>query len=184
MDIYGPAIQHDFMNGILQGKEVEKYVKKYKDAKHFYKNVDVHLSEECILYEVYSFKRGGNEVGNLNWGLTLLKPMNILGECNMTRGHFHKDLNSAELYFGFAGKGLLLLMDDKGVCYSEKVFPGSIHHINGRLAHRLINIGETDMKVGACWPVQSGHDYERIEKFPFRVRVFKDGEDIKIEEEE
>jgi glucose-6-phosphate isomerase len=183
MKIFEPKAKHDFMNGILQGDAVEKSVKLYKDAKHFYKNVDADLRDDTVMYEVYSYSQGDDKVGNLNWGLTVLKPVTVRGECNMTRGHFHKDLNCAEFYFGFAGKGLLLLMDEEGTCYSEKVFPGSVHHIDGRVAHRLINIGDEDMKVGACWPVQSGHDYERIEKFPFKARIYKDANDIKVEEE-
>ena len=183
MKIYEPKAKHDFMNGILQGEAVEKSVKSYRDAKSFYKNIDANLDDDTIMYEVYSYTQGDNKTGNLNWGLTVLKPINVLGECNMTRGHFHKDLNCAEFYFGLAGEGLLLLMDEDGTCYSEKVVCGSVHHIDGKVAHRLINIGDEEMKVGACWPVQSGHDYKRIEKFPFQVRIYKDTDKIRVEEE-
>lgn len=116
--------------------------------------------------------------GELLWGLTILEPLCVSGECNMTRGHFHQDRNCAEYYFGLGGNGLLLLMDEEGTCHAEKVFKGSLHHISGKLAHRLINTGDEQLKVGACWSPAAGHDYEAIEKREFSYRVFKEDNEI------
>ncbi len=179
MKVEKMSVIHDFYDGVLNGKEVISAKKLYRDAQGFYINIDETLDKDTIMYEVYSYSKGEpKQVGNLNWGLTVLKPVLVDGECNMTRGHFHEDLDCAEIYIGLGGEGLLLLMDETGQCHAQKVEKGSIHHIDSQLAHRLINTGDCDMKVGACWNTTAGHDYERIEKNPFTVRVFKENEQI------
>ena len=71
------------------------------------------------------------------------------------------------------------MMDEKGECFGEEVFPGSLHYIDGRYAHRLINTStDEDLKVGACWPVTAGHDYAATEKQPFTVRVFLENGEV------
>lgn len=91
----------------------------------------------------------------------------------MTKGHFHENKDCVEFYFGIQGEGLLLLMDESGYTWAEKVFEGSLHHIDGHVAHRLVNIGEIDLKVGACWPTSAGHDYVAIEEKAFGYRIKK-----------
>ena len=51
--------------------------------------------------------------------------------------------------------------------------PGSLQYIDGRLAHRLINTGDTMFKVAACWANRAGNDYSAIEEKSFPVRCFK-----------
>ena len=79
-----------------------------------------------------------------------MKPVLVNGECNITRGHFHQALNCDEIYFCFQGEGLLLYMDENGKCWAEKMSAGSVHYIDGRLAHRLVNTGDGELHIGAC----------------------------------
>jgi glucose-6-phosphate isomerase, archaeal len=83
------------------------------------------------------------------------------------------DRTEPEIYFGLGGNGLLIYMDEKGECFAEKVCKGSIHYIHGEYAHRLINTGDIDFKVGAAWRKAAGHDYEAIENKNFPCRVYK-----------
>ena len=69
-------------------------------------------------------------------------------------------------------------MDENGKTWCEKMKEGSLHHINGHHAHRLINTGNEDLKVICVWNANAGHDYQRVEQMPFNVRVFKKGEEI------
>ena len=85
-----------------------------------------------------------------------MEPVTIHGECNMTRGHFHMDWDCAEFYFGISGTGLLLLMDEDGKAWAERVAPGSLHHIDGHLAHRLINTGVRFCAWGPAGPPRPG----------------------------
>ncbi|WP_203566868.1 glucose-6-phosphate isomerase family protein [Aestuariimicrobium ganziense] len=125
------------------------------------------------LYAVDVWQRGETaQVGNLFVGMTTLQPGTVNGEYVMTRGHYHQDPNAAEIYVGVAGEGLLLLMTRDGDARTEQVRPGSIHHILGHEAHRLVNTGSEPLKVFAVWPTTAGYDYEAINADGFPVRVF------------
>jgi len=175
MEIREAKITQNFADGIFSGKGVSTGVKRYSEAKGFYLLPDERIPDDTVMYEVYSYT-GANpsgKAGGLNWGLTVMKPVLVNGECNITRGHFHQALNCDEIYFCFQGEGLLLYMDENGKCWAEKMSAGSVHYIDGRLAHRLVNTGDGELHIGACWPTDAGHDYERVQEHPFGVRVFK-----------
>ena len=183
MKIINSGLTHDF-NGDLKGKKVEKSQKLYKAAKGFYKSVDESLSEDTVMYEVTTVNAEKQEAGYLNWGISLLHPVTVNGECCMTRGHYHENLNCEEYYWCADGEGLLMLMDEEGKSWCEKMCKGTLHHINGHHAHRLVNTGESDLRVICCWNSDAGHDYDRVEKHPFPFRVFKKNGGIVIEDAE
>lgn len=170
MEVIEPQVVHHILNGVLEGQDVEKYIKKYHEVAYLYEQK---REDDPVVYEVYSYSKGEDVLGNLNWGLTVLKPVLSHGECNMTKGHFHENKDCVEFYFGIQGEGLLLLMDETGKTWAEKVYEGSLHHIDGHVAHRLVNTGDVDLKVGACWPTSAGHDYTAIKKQEFGYRIKK-----------
>ncbi|AOT71454.1 glucose-6-phosphate isomerase family protein [Geosporobacter ferrireducens] len=171
MQIKSPKYIYDFFNGVIQGENVKHYKKLYKEIDFIYKTRDNQLSPDTVMYEVYSFNEGGSNI--LLWGLTVIYPITINGECNMTRGHFHEDREEPEIYFGCSGEGLLLYLDSQGKIFAEKVFKGSLHYIHGNYAHRLVNTGDDTLRVGACWREAAGHDYKSIDEKPFPNRVYK-----------
>lgn len=183
MEIKEAKALFDF-EGVITGSEVVSSIKEYKDAKDFYKNVDDTVEDDTILYRVYQYTQGKAAAGNLNYGLTVMAPICIQGECNMTRGHWHENRDCAEFYLGVEGTGLLMLMDEEGTTWAEEVHKGSLHHIDGHLAHRLINTGETEFKVAAVWPCDSGHDYAAVSKQPFGYRVMKEEGKLTFEKAE
>lgn len=170
MEIREPKYLHDFFDGIITGSNVKCYKKLYKDISFAYASKDETLLDNIEMYEVYYFDEGGKNT--LLWGLTILHPITVNGECNFTRGHFHEDRTEPEIYFGLGGEGLLMYMDEHGNSFCEKVFKGSIHYIHGNYAHRLINTGNVNFKVGACWRAAAGHDYQSIEEKSFPERVY------------
>lgn len=180
MKIIEPSLIHDWDKKPC-GKEVTVSTKLYKDAKDFYESVDESLHDDTVMYEVYSVS-SQSEPGKLNWGLTVMHPVKVNGECNMTRGHFHENMDCEEYYWCSKGTGLLMLMDEEGRCWCEKMYEGSLHHIRSNWAHRLINTGDTYLKVVACWPADAGHDYARIEHSGFTYRIYCEGKDIIVKE--
>lgn len=174
MMITEPKAIHDFYHGVVEGKEVTTSKKLLKDILDVYEKPEAGGDLERVMYEVYYYlEEETMQPGSLNWGLTVMNPECVGEECNMTRGHIHEDTSCGEFYFGLSGEGLLLLMDRDGNAWAEKVFPNSLHYIDGRLAHRLVNTGDGVFKVGACWSALAGHDYQWVEQHPFPVRVYK-----------
>lgn len=132
------------------------------------------MAQDTVAYEVQmhaAIKEG--TPGGLFLGVSCLHPGNVAGEYFMTKGHFHAKRDTAEYYWGVAGEGALILMDEDGNCRWERVFPGSVHYIPGRIAHRLANTGDEILRVGACWPSDAGHDYGTIAERGFTRRLFR-----------
>lgn len=176
MDVIDPKVWFNIHDGIFEGEGVVCSYKYLRDVKGLYRAdiAGTGHNPETVVYEVYSYVRGDESIkGNLFWGLTVMYPVYIDGECNMTRGHYHADKDCAEYYFGVSGEGLLLFMNDSGNMWAEKVQSGSLHYVDGRYAHRLVNTGDTIFKVAACWPTTAGHDYASVEKSEFPYRVYK-----------
>ena len=94
----------------------------------------------------------------------------------MTKGHFHAKRDTAEYYFCISGRGALILMDEEGNCWAEKMERGTLHYIPRSVAHRLANTGEEVLAVGCCG-ADCGHDYASIARTGFAKRLREvDGE--------
>lgn len=115
----------------------------------------------------------GGTRGGLFFGTSYLEPGLVGEEYMITKGHFHEVIDTAEYYWGIAGEGTLILMDEDRNTRAEEVSPGSLHYIPGRVAHRLANTGKTTLVVGACWPADAGHDYSSIARLGFSARLLR-----------
>lgn len=162
------AILMQEWGSIPQGEGLISKATYFADIQSIYAHPDG-LSQDTLMYRVYS-----TTSGSLLWGQTILEPVLVHGECNMTRGHFHQRRDQDEYYWCQQGEGLLMLMDDTGNCWCEKMKPGSLHPIRGQWAHRCINTGNVPLSVIACWPADAGHDYN----LTFPIRIFKEANQI------
>ena len=168
--------------GALSGDGVVTSKKTLGEIPHLFLDRDAlsSMDPETVVYyvECHEAVAAGTQ-GGLFFGTSTVRPGRVGDEYFMTKGHFHSRRETAEYYWGISGSGVLLLMDESGVCRAEEVTSGSLHYIPGRVAHRLINTGEDDLIVGACWPSDAGHDYGSIETKGFPVRVFcRDGRPV------
>ena len=178
MECIEPLLTKDF-SFKREDADVKTGVKRLKDlSDKFYDCTGA--DENLVLYQVNAEGGDPSVPGSLSYGLTTIFPVSVNGECAFTRGHWHEDETVEEIYMGLSGSGLLMYMDHEGKCWCEKVVPGSVHHIAGNLAHRLINTGDVPMKVQAVWNPCAGHNYRLVEENPFPFRVFKDEEGVKI----
>jgi glucose-6-phosphate isomerase len=109
--------------------------------------------------------------GGLFMGTTWIKPGVVGNEYFMTHGHFHQLANRGEYYWGLEGKGVLLLMDEERNTGAVYMYPGSLHYIPAYTAHRVANIGDTELSFGACWPSDAGHNYDEIKERGFSKRL-------------
>ena len=116
MNVIDPSVVHHLMDGVPEGAGVTHAVKRYHEVAALYESP---RDDDPVVYEVYTHDVGPQTRGNLLWGLTIMKPVDSHGECNMTRGHFHQDRDCTEYYFCLRGEGLLLRvfsMRGEGCC--------------------------------------------------------------------
>lgn len=172
--IIDAAFNVDYTNGDIKGKTVLNAVKRLKDVSTIFEDSKALLSkdENELVYEVQAILpvEEGTE-GGLFYGKTSIHPGKVGDEYYMTKGHFHEKADRAEFYWGIQGEGVLLLMDVDRNFLAEKMYPGSLHYINGYIAHRTINVGNIILSFGACWPSDAGHNYDEILDNGFSARV-------------
>ena len=163
-----------FIGKNLIGKEVEHSKRTLGDIRFIFEHGDRLTEQQAahIAYTVNSYlpEKEGTP-GGLFFGITNLYPGLVGDEYFMTKGHFHANRNTAEFYWGIEGEGILILMDEQGNIKGEQMFPGSLHYIPGRTAHRVANVSDVTLSFGACWYSDAGHDYGSIEKNGFTARL-------------
>lgn len=178
----------EFVNDcVLSGQNVVRRQKLVRECVGVYKN-EAALAEhgDDLAYWVHNqnFNRGTSVKGNLQWGITYINPFTVDGECAMTSGHYHGDMDCDEYYYGLKGEGFLLFWDGADDFYAEKIFPGSLHYINGHYAHRIINSGDEMLAVAACSLPDSKQDHDAIRKKGFPYRCYKRNGEIIWEKQE
>lgn len=140
------------------------------------------MDPDAVVYRVAAHQTvAEGTAGGLFFGVSTVCPGRVGDEYFMTKGHLHRRRECAEYYWGISGRGLLLLQSADGVCRAEAVEPGSLHCIPGFTAHRLVNVGEEDLAVGACWSADAGHDYAALEGSGFALRaVCREGKPVLV----
>ncbi len=154
-----------FIKESLIGERIQKSCRVLADLEAVFSDKDAYKKEspDTLIYEVSShLSCEEGTPGGLYFGITKIYPGKIGNEYYMTKGHYHANRDREEYYWGISGEGVLILMDEKRNIRTEKVFPGSLHHIPGGMAHRVANIGNTVLSFAACWPSDAGHNYEEI----------------------
>ncbi len=146
-----------------------------KDIKLCVKDEDflkkrVEESEELV-YQV--FQRYVPKIeGHLQHSVTVIKPGDINGEYFMTKGHYHSNPNSAEIYIGLKGKGVLV-MQKGNTAETIEMSKGIIAYIPPGWAHRTVNIGDKDFIFMSIFPGDAGYDYNRLRKNNINIRIYK-----------
>jgi glucose-6-phosphate isomerase len=181
--IHEPAIT--FIDDKLEGKSIDRINRKIKDLPDIFSDKQAHASmpPDTIVYEVESYLPVPERTeGGLFYGITYIHPGTVGDEYFMTKGHFHEVKNRAEFYCTIKGEGMLLLMNEQGETWAEKMSPGSIHYIPGNTAHRTANTGDSILSFSAFWPSDAGHDYSTISQHGFsRILVKQNGEPVLID---
>lgn len=171
-------IHVDFESGHLQGDAVLHSERRLEDLVGLFADEAARESMDgkTLAYrvEMHEAEKEGVE-GGLFFGTSHVMPGKVGDEYFMTKGHLHAKVHCAEYYWGLSGTGWLLLMDENRNTRYEPVSRGSLHYIPGGIAHRLVNVGEEPLSVGACWPSDAGHDYGSIATDGFSARVLDQG---------
>jgi glucose-6-phosphate isomerase, archaeal len=164
LDIHAPSwIPSHFDNHIL--RKLSSMKGQYYDTEAY----DA-LSTRCdyVLYEVYEIHRPVVD-GELLSGVTFLHPGMVGNEYNMTKGHFHAVLDTAEFYYCLAGTGAMVMETPEGEWSVKDFRAGRMLYVPPRWAHRSVNTSKKDdLVLLFVYPAHAGHDYGTIEKQGFR----------------
>jgi glucose-6-phosphate isomerase len=163
----------DFGTGSLLGEAVRS-VRTVSDLAGYWHDpaaADLIGLQPLYKTETYFSKPDGTE-GAILWGSTRLYPGDVGGEYFMTRGHWHLKPSHGELIVVVSGTGLVVLMDQDRVTTTVELSPGTTYHIDGTLAHRTVNTGNTPLIFWCAWAADCGHEYESILREGFSRRFF------------
>lgn len=176
LSLHEPTQSLDLASGKLVGSEITESRRLIQDlAGVFADEVSrSKMRQDQLAYRVQVHKPVPDGCdGGLFFGTSYIEAGLVGSEYMMTKGHFHSRIDAAEYYWGIAGIGMLILMNESGETWAEYVRPGSLHYIPGRVAHRLANVSKDTLVVGACWPSDAGHDYSTIAAKGFTARLMQ-----------
>jgi len=176
LKILKSQVELNLKNYSLKGEPVIRQIRKLEDLNGIFHDHKAFskMSSKDIIYEVQAWLPVSEGTsGGLYFGTTNLLPGRVGNEYFMTKGHYHKLSDRSEFYWGVQGVGMLILMDSDRNTWAEKVYPGSLHYIPAHVAHRVANTGNSTLIFGACWPSDSGHNYEEIAQNGFSARLLE-----------
>jgi glucose-6-phosphate isomerase len=166
------VIHTDLRTGQLRGEGIREACKTVGDLETYWADPAAIHDAGALLYRTQTFLTDAEErPGIVLWGNTELMPGRVGDEYYMTRGHRHVQSSHGELCVTVSGSGALLLMDEDRNTRMEEMRPGTTHWIDGRLAHRTVNIGDEPLVFWCAWPADCGHDYTEIEESGFSARL-------------
>jgi len=121
-------LEPDAVLGVLAGgtnryeKHLPELVGIYRDASAFQAALEADDHEPVYWVESSA---PDTDSGALTIGISVLKPGLIGDEFAMTRGHIHARHSAAELYYGLAGRGVLLMETIDGRISAIEITPGA-----------------------------------------------------------
>ena len=109
---------------------------------------------------------------HLPFRTTIINPGVIGSEFFMTKGHHHRR-DTAEIYVGMSGSGLMIMQTRDGHARSAELVPSAAVYVPPGWAHRTVNVADTPLVFLAAYPGDAGHDYESVERLGFSRRVHR-----------
>jgi glucose-6-phosphate isomerase len=134
---------------------------------------------DTLVYRVHNIPAPAT-VANLLCCTTVLEPGTVGREYHMTKGHFHRVRDRAEVYLGLAGEGRLVMATEDGRHAVEPIRRGTVSYVPGGWAHRSVNVGDEPLVFFAIYVGDAGHDYQTVQRtgFPVLVVAGADGPQI------
>ena len=169
------AIQFNVENGISPDRKSTKRMLSAMDGMYLNNETlkKIIKNEDILVYEFYELGIP-EKSSDLAFGTTILYPGKVGNEYFMTKGHYHKKLETAEVYFCIKGHGYILMDDHEGDVEIQEMKPGTTVYVPPGYAHRSINISKTEPFIMFfAFRADAGHDYKTIETKGFRKLVIE-----------
>jgi glucose-6-phosphate isomerase, archaeal len=126
------------------------------------------------VYKVFEYDLP-DERGHLIPVTTILYPGLVGDQFYMTKGHYHEEKGTAEVYLILSGEGVLLMQTEAGDCEEIYFQKGSLLYIPPYWAHRMVNVSINEpLSFYGVYPAHAGHDYASIVKDGFHKNVILD----------
>jgi glucose-6-phosphate isomerase len=109
--------------------------------------------------------------GHLMCCISRLQPGRVGDEFFMTKGHYHKVAETAEIYICLRGEGYMLMRTAGGRWDARKMTRGRMVYVSPFWAHRSVNTGHEPLISFCVWPAQAGHNYGDIQTQGFPRRI-------------
>jgi glucose-6-phosphate isomerase len=174
-----PFTRHvDLQSGTIAGARAitERYL---TDLKGFFADPAAEqalLADNPLIYQVYEATSTPETAGHLLYSTTVIRPGKVGDEYFMTRGHYHALADRAEVYFGLAGEGCLLLQNPNGEVNVQTMTAGVAAYVPPYWGHRTINVGAENFAFLAVYPAEAGHNYGIIADQGFAsIMIERDG---------
>ncbi len=145
------------------------------------RDAEAHLMDaNPLVYRVYDAAAMPKEDGQLLFSTTVIQSGRVGDEYFLTKGHYHARADRAELYYGLAGNGILLLQTPEGEYRALPMEAGTAAYVPPYWGHRTVNTGEVPFVFLAAYPADAGYDYGTIacEGFAALVLAGPDGPQV------
>jgi glucose-6-phosphate isomerase len=168
-------IMLDFSSGALTPFR-ESFTRRLSDMADAYADQDAVASmlatgHDPVIYHGYDADVP-HAADHLPFRTTIIGAGTVGGEFFMTKGHHHCR-DTAEVYVGMAGHGLMLMESRAGGYAQEELVPSASVYVPPGWAHRTVNTGAEPLIFLATYPGDAGHDYGAIERSGFSRRVYE-----------
>ncbi len=134
-----------------------------------------------LIYEFYEL--GCPErAGDLAFGTSTIYPGKVGSEYYMTKGHFHTQVDTSEVYWCLSGEGYMVMENKQGDTLEVSMKPGEAVYVPRGYAHRTVNTGTENLVVFWTFAADAGHDYGTIEEKGYhKLIVEKDGAAVVVD---
>jgi glucose-6-phosphate isomerase len=128
--------------------------------------------DDPVIYRSY-YPDVPNEPDHLAFLTTTISAGTVGSEFFMTRGHHHYR-DSAELYVGMSGEGIMVMESRRGDLSQQELAPSVVIYVPPGWAHRTVNTGNVPLTFLAAYYGDAGHDYGAMESTGgFSIRVYR-----------
>jgi len=134
-------------------------------------NNQLDISGNTIVYRVYEHELP-YEKGHLIPVTTILYPGRVGNQFFMTKGHYHENRGTAEVYLILNGEGVLTMQTEDGQHQEIEFSTEDLLYIPPFWAHRMVNTSISDPLIFyGIYPADAGHDYQTIVETGFKKKV-------------
>jgi len=175
------TVYFDLLSGMSEEKKsTPRYLSNVKGMFSDNDAYDKMIKEDNqLIYEFYEL--GLPETpGDLQFGTSTTYPGKVGNEYFMTKGHFHKIIDTCEVYYCLRGKGYMLMEDPEGRWEAQELTPGKVVYVPKSYAHRSVNVGNEPFTTFFVFRGDAGHDYGTIETKGFRKLIVEENGKVEI----